>query len=207
MTWYSLRKQSKPRYSPCKKARTLVWTFFLKSSRTFSKREETKQKNGFSRKFKMQTYPSVRPIWKMTQKPFLQCFACQRTFSGSRVIAEKPPSKTINCLLQSLTLWCPLGFGDFRKKHLNASGFAREFLQSGMLYRPGKSLKRHGKSSSLHSKKNFFAWEMRVFCEWRHKWRTFRPPWPTLPGPGHQPLCVTAYWSHMIVWDKTARKA
>ena len=26
------------------------------------------------------------------------------------------------------------------------------------------------------------------FCEWRHKWRTFRPPWPTLPGPGHQPL-------------------
>ena len=19
-------------------------------------------------------------------------------------------------------------------------------------------------------------------------WRTFRPPWPTLPGPGHQPL-------------------
>jgi len=57
-----------------------------------------------------------------------------------------------------------------------------------MLYRPGKSLKRHSKSSSLHSKKNFFAWGMRVFCEWRHKWRTFRPPWPTLPGPGHQPL-------------------
>jgi len=25
------------------------------------------------------------------------------------------------------------------------------------------------------------------FCEWRHKWRTFRPPWPTLPGPGRQP--------------------
>jgi len=20
------------------------------------------------------------------------------------------------------------------------------------------------------------------------KWRTFRPPWPTLPGPGRQPL-------------------
>jgi len=41
------------------------------------------------------------------------------------------------------------------KKRLNARGFAREFLRSGMLYRPGKSLKRHGKSSSLHSKKNF----------------------------------------------------
>ena len=27
-----------------------------------------------------------------------------------------------------------------------------------------------------------------VFWEWRHKWRTFKPPWPTLPGPGRQPL-------------------
>jgi len=56
----------------------------------------------------------------------------------------------------NLTLWHPLGFGDFRKKkRLNACGFAREFLWSGMLYRPGKSLKRRGKSSSLHSKKIF----------------------------------------------------
>jgi len=22
----------------------------------------------------------------------------------------------------------------------------------------------------------------------RHKWRTFRPPWPTVPVPGRQPL-------------------
>jgi len=29
--------------------------------------------------------------------------------------------------------------------------------------------------------KNFFACGVR-------KWRTFRPPWPTLPGPGRQPL-------------------
>jgi len=55
-----------------------------------------------------------------------------------------------------LTLWHPGGFGDFRKKkRLNAHGFAWEFLRSGMLYRPSRSLKRHGKSSSLHSKKNF----------------------------------------------------
>jgi len=26
----------------------------------------------------------------------------------------------------------------------------------------------------------------RVFCEWCQKF--FRPPWPTLPGPGRQPL-------------------
>jgi len=37
------------------------------------------------------------------------------------------------------------------------------------------------------TRKNFCL-EVRVVCEWRHKWRTFRPPWPTLPGPGHQPL-------------------
>jgi len=36
--------------------------------------------------------------------------------------------------------------------------------------------------------KKFFVWGLRVFCEWRHKWRTFRPPWPTLPGPGRQAL-------------------
>ena len=36
-----------------------------------------------------------------------------------------------------------------------------------MLYRPGKSLKRRGKSSSVHSKKKFLS---------------------TLPGPGRQPL-------------------
>ena len=88
-----------------------------------------------------------------------------------------------------LTLWRPLGFGDLRKKtRLNARGFAREFLQSGMLYRPGKSLKRRGKSSSLHSKKIFLLRGVRVFCDWRHKWRTFRPPCPTLPGPRRQPL-------------------
>jgi len=43
----------------------------------------------------------------------------------------------------------------FGKKRLNAHGFAREFLRSGMLYRPGKYLKRRGKSSNLHSKKIF----------------------------------------------------
>jgi len=32
--------------------------------------------------------------------------------------------------------------------------------------------------------KKIFCWRVQVFCEWHHKWRTFRPPWPTLPGPG-----------------------
>ena len=89
---------------------------------------------------------------------------------------------------KQLILWRPLGFGDFQEKiRLNARGFAWEFLWSGILYKPGKSHKRCSKSSSVHSKK-FFAWGVRVVCEWCHKWRTFRPPWPTLPGPGGQPL-------------------
>jgi len=45
--------------------------------------------------------------------------------------------------------------GFLEKKRLNARGFVREFLRSGMLYRPGKSLKKRRKSSSLYSKKNF----------------------------------------------------
>jgi len=59
-----------------------------------------------------------------------------------------------------LTLWRPLGFQDFReKKRLNARAFVWEFLWSGMLYRPSKSLKRRGKSSSLHSQKYFLLGE------------------------------------------------
>jgi len=38
-----------------------------------------------------------------------------------------------------------------------ARGLAREFLRSGKRYRPGQRLKRHGKSSSLHSKQIFLV--------------------------------------------------
>jgi len=47
--------------------------------------------------------------------------------------------------------------GIFRKKRLNARGFVREVLLSGMLYRPGKSLKRRGKSSSSLPTKKIFC--------------------------------------------------
>jgi len=36
--------------------------------------------------------------------------------------------------------------------------------------------------------KNFLLVGCGFLCEWRHKWRTFRPPWPTLPCPGRKPL-------------------
>jgi len=79
------------------------------------------------------------------------CLSLHR--SKGKLLFVLMDGKCCRCAL--LTLWRPLGFRNFRKKSLNAHGFAREFLWSGMLYRPGKSLKRHGKSSSLHSKKNF----------------------------------------------------
>jgi len=63
---------------------------------------------------------------------------------------------------RTLTLWQLGGFGDFRKKRLNACGFVLEYLRCYTGYGPGRSVKRRGKFSSLHSKK-FFAWEMSFF--------------------------------------------
>ena len=37
-------------------------------------------------------------------------------------------------------------------------------------------------------RKKFFGWGVRISCELHHKWRTFRPHWPTSPGPGLKPL-------------------
>jgi len=87
--------------------------------------------------------------------------------------------------INSLASGCFRGFSE--KKRLNAHGFEWEFLQSGMLYIPGKSLKRCG-SLLVYTQKNFLRWGLRFFCGWRHKWRTFGPPLPTLPGPGRQLL-------------------
>jgi len=53
--------------------------------------------------------------------------------------------------------------GFLEKKRLNARAFARKFLWSCMLNIPGKSFKRCGKSSSLHSKKNFLLGECGFF--------------------------------------------
>jgi len=56
------------------------------------------------------------------------------------------------------------GFRGFLgKKRLNARGFAREYLRSCSGYGPGQSVKTHGKSSSLHLKKNFLLGGCRFF--------------------------------------------
>ena len=49
------------------------------------------------------------------------------------------------------------------KKRPNARGLVREYLCSCMGYGPGQSVKRRGKSSSLHSKKSFLLWDAGFF--------------------------------------------
>ena len=44
-----------------------------------------------------------------------------------------------------------------KQQHQNARGFAWELLCSCMGYKPGWSVKRRGKSSRVHSKKNFLV--------------------------------------------------
>ena len=85
--------------------------------------------------------------------------------SKTHPLWELLPGELLTQIKKMFLIWRPLGFGDFRKKkRLNSRGFARDFLRSGVLYRPGKSLKRRGKSSSLHSKKNFCL-GVRFFCD------------------------------------------
>ena len=90
-------------------------------------------------------------------------------------------SKYIYFFLATLSLLEPPGFGDIRKKN---SSFRLPYQ------RP---------SSSAHCARELFSGskgsaslvdctQKKFVCEWRHKWRTFWPPWPTLPGPGRQPL-------------------
>ena len=79
-----------------------------------------------------------------------------------------------------LTFWCLAAFRDFREKNTETHmALPRNFSS--------QKLKRRGKSFSLHSKKIFWL-GVEYFCEWHHKWKTFRPPWPTSPGPGLKTL-------------------
>jgi len=92
-------------------------------------------------------------------------------FSGLNTVAYSVGSSlTLNVLFLLFGYFNTLASARIRaflekQQRINARGFVWEFLRSGMLYRPGKSLKRRGKSSSLHSKKIFFAWGMQIFCE------------------------------------------
>ena len=132
--------------------------------------------------FTAQRFLGKHQVW--VEKPHLQGSATSHLFGGWKQFFDTwLKMKRLHCALASARI---RGFSE--KKRLNAHGFSREFLRSGMLYRHGKSLKRRGKTSSLHSKKFFLLGGCVFFCLWRHTWRTFRPHWPTLPGSWRQPL-------------------
>ena len=57
-----------------------------------------------------------------------------------------------------------------------------------MLYRPSKLFKKRSKSSSLHSKKNFCLGDAGFFLSDVISGGLLGHLWPTLPGPGRQPL-------------------
>jgi len=80
------------------------------------------------------------------------------------------------------------GFGDFPKKN---SSFRLPYQRLSSSFHCARELfsDSDGSASLVDcTRKKNFCLGVRIFCEWRHKWRTFWPPWPTLPGSGCQPL-------------------
>jgi len=55
-----------------------------------------------------------------------------------------------------LTLYICVNSSGSQKNSWIARGFAREYLRSCTGYGPGRSVKTHSKSCSLHSKQNFW---------------------------------------------------
>jgi len=94
-----------------------------------------------------------------TKNAKVQLLCIVRNWTSKEYISEhwfNPEKQMSHSNTKYLNSFVSARFRGFsEKKRLNARGFAREFLQSSMLYRPSKSLKRCGKSSSLHSQKIF----------------------------------------------------
>jgi len=77
-----------------------------------------------------------------------------------------------------------LAFGDFRAR-TTGSHVALHACSSGA--ESGRELivgSKDAASLLVCTRKKFFGWGLQIFYEWRHKWWTFRQPWPTSPGPG-----------------------
>ena len=51
-----------------------------------------------------------------------------------------------------------------------------------------ESFSKAQETQQVCTRKNIFCLGVWIFYEWHHEWRTFRPPWPTAPGPGLKPL-------------------
>ena len=83
------------------------------------------------------------------------------------------------------TLWRPATFGDFRKKNAYTHVALRENISAPVRVTDLVEASKDAASLLVRTRKTFFCLGAAFFCEWHHKWGTFRPPWP---GPGRQPL-------------------
>ena len=86
-------------------------------------------------------------------------------------------------------------FGDFHTR-TTRSHVALHAHNSGV--ESGRELFKGSKDTEsllVCTQNKFFDLGLQIFCEWRHKWRTFRPPWRTSPDPGCKPLMVVFHWS------------
>jgi len=94
---------------------------------------------------------SVIPATAWTKGPQRRCKLCRRCGKCNTALHVGFHFAWYHVL----TLWHLAAFWGFLKKHLNARGFAREFLQSGKCYRPCQSVKRRGKSFLVSTQKKF----------------------------------------------------
>ena len=111
-------------------------------------------------------------------------------FQDSLLSNTPPKYLTLSTLdiIWLLTLLEPPSFGNFRKKNQQFSLPYQRPSSSAHCARELFSDSNGSTSVVDCTRKKIFCLGVRVFCEWRHKWRTFWPPWPTLSGPGRQPL-------------------
>jgi len=106
-----------------------------------------------------------------------KCYICM---SSKTRYTRSNSYYVLNCdlmmLIQNATMLF-MGWTDLRERNSD--------VESGReLFKGSKDVA----SLLVCTRKKIFGWRMRIFCEWRHKWRTYGPPWPTSPGPGPKPL-------------------
>jgi len=75
-----------------------------------------------------------------------------------------------------LTLWRPAAFGDFRKKNASTHVALRGNISAPVQVTDLVEASKDTASLLDCTRKKIFACGMRFFCEWRYKWRSFRPP-------------------------------
>jgi len=86
-----------------------------------------------------------------------------------------------------LTLWRPAAFWDFWEKNTKTHVALRGNFSGPVSATDLVDVSKDA-ASLVCTQIIFLVGECGYFCKWCHKWRTCRPPWPTLPGPRHQLL-------------------